>query len=118
MEKRLHCKEKHFVANIFVPVYLYIYCVYPAISKSEKQLPNCLKINETSVVLSVFNCIISDVSTLLLPFLSVTLHESGTRNALLGPWPNNTEVYLTPLISTKNYRMKVLIYHIRLYYME
>ena len=62
-KRGLHCKEKHFVANIFVPVYLYIYCVYPAISKGEKQLPNCLKINETSVVLSVFNCIISDVST-------------------------------------------------------
>jgi hypothetical protein len=30
-------------------------------------------------------------------------HESGTRNALLCPWPNNTEVYLTPVISTKNY---------------
>ena len=35
---------------------------------------------------------------ILLPFLSVTLHESGTRNALLGPWLNNTEVYLTPLL--------------------
>ena len=28
---------------------------------------------------------------ILLPFLSVTLHESGTRNALLGPWLNNTK---------------------------
>ena len=40
---------------------------------------------------------------ILLPFLSVTLHESGTRNALLGPWLNNTEVYLTPFISTQNH---------------
>ena len=31
------------------------------------------------------------------------LHESGTRNALLGPWPNNTEVYLTTFISTHNH---------------
>ena len=35
---------------------IYLYCVYPAISKSSKQLLNCLKIAET-----------------------------GTRNALLGP---------------------------------
>jgi len=40
---------------------------------------------------------------ILLPFLSVALHESGTRNALLGPWLNNTEVYLTPFISTQNH---------------
>ena len=32
-----------------------IYCVYHAISKSPKQLPNCLKIAATSVVLIVFN---------------------------------------------------------------
>jgi hypothetical protein len=29
--------------------------------------------------------------------------ESGTSNALLGPWLNNTEVYLTPFISTQNH---------------
>jgi len=50
-------------------------------------------INETSVTSSL----------LLLPFLSVALHESSTRNALLGPWPNNTEVYLTSFISTQNH---------------
>ena len=33
--------------------------------------------------------------------LSVALHELGTRNALLGP--NNTIVYLTPVISTQNH---------------
>ena len=33
---------------------------------------------------------------ILLPFLSVTLHESGTRKALLGPWLNKSGVYLTP----------------------
>jgi len=40
---------------------------------------------------------------ILLLCLSVALHESGTRNALLGPWLNNTEVYLTPYISTQNH---------------
>jgi hypothetical protein len=37
---------------------------------------------------------------ILLPFLSVALHESDTRNALLGPRLINTEVYFTPFIST------------------
>jgi hypothetical protein len=42
---------------------------------------------------------------LLLLFLSVAIHESGTRNALLGP--NYTEVYLTPFISTQNHTIAV-----------
>jgi hypothetical protein len=28
---------------------MYVYCVYPAISKGQKQLPNCLKIAEASI---------------------------------------------------------------------
>jgi len=32
---------------------MYVYCVYPATSKSQKQLPNCLQLAETSVVLIV-----------------------------------------------------------------
>jgi hypothetical protein len=34
---------------------------------------------------------------ILLPLPSVTLHESGTRNALSGPSLNNTEVLFNPL---------------------
>ena len=41
---------------------MYVYCVYPAISKSPKQLPNCLKIAKTSIVLNVFKDIICDIS--------------------------------------------------------
>ena len=41
---------------------MYVYCVYPAISKSPKQLPNCLKRAEISVVLIVFNGVLCDVS--------------------------------------------------------
>ena len=62
-----------------------------------------LKIAETSVVLIVFNEFICDVSTYTLPFLPVALRESGTRYTLLGPCLNNTEVYLTPFISTQNH---------------
>jgi len=42
---------------------VYVYYVYPVISKSPKQLSNCLKIAETSIVLVAFNCVICDVST-------------------------------------------------------
>jgi hypothetical protein len=38
---------------------------------------------------------------MLLPFLTVALHESGTRKTLLGPWLSNTEVYFTILLVLK-----------------
>ena len=78
---------------------MYIYCVYPAISKSPDHLPNCLKITETYA----FNGVLCDVSAYTITFLSVAPHESGTSNALLGPWHTNTEVYLTPFVSTQNH---------------
>lgn len=34
-------------------VHHFVYCIYPAVSKSAKQLINCLKIAETSVVCDV-----------------------------------------------------------------
>ena len=39
---------------------MYVYCVYP--QKVQKQLPNCLKIADTSIVLNVFKGVICDVS--------------------------------------------------------
>ena len=44
---------------------MYEYCVYPAILKSPKQLPNSLKMAETSVVLIVFIGVICDVSAFI-----------------------------------------------------
>ena len=41
---------------------MYVYCVYLDISKGPRQLPNCLKIADTSVVLNVFKDVICDVS--------------------------------------------------------
>jgi hypothetical protein len=35
--------------------------------------------------------------------LNMILPESGTRDALLDPWLDNIEVYLTPFISTQNH---------------
>ena len=42
---------------------MYVYCIYSALSKSSKQLQNCMKIAETIIVLIVFNDVICDVST-------------------------------------------------------
>jgi hypothetical protein len=64
---------------------MYIYCAYPAISKSLKQLPYCLQITETTVVLIIFNDIICNVSAYSIAVSNVALHESSTRNALLVP---------------------------------
>ena len=49
---------------------------------------------------------VSTLVFILLPFLSVALHESGNRNALLGSWPINTEVHLTPFIRLKITQMQ------------
>jgi len=64
------------------------------ISKSPKQLPKCLKIAEIIVVLIVFNCVICDVSTYTVTVtVSVALHESSTRKAVLDPRLYDTKVY-------------------------
>ena len=56
-------------------MYVYYYCVYPAISKSPQHLPNCLKITETSVALIIFNGVICDVSayTVIVSYCRSTL---------------------------------------------
>ena len=40
---------------------IYVYCIYRVISKAPKQLSNCLKRAETSVVLIVFYCVLCEV---------------------------------------------------------
>ena len=45
-------------------------------SKSHRQVPNCLKRAETSVV---FNVVLYHTALILLLFLTITLHETGTR---------------------------------------
>ena len=60
---------------------MYVYCVYSAMSKKKKPTA---KLSERSF--SSFSNVFSVKSTLiLLPFLTVALHESGTRKALLSP---------------------------------
>ena len=59
-----------------------VYCVYPAISKGLKQLPNFLKTAEASVVLNFSKASSVMLALILLLFLSVAQHESGTRKAI------------------------------------
>ena len=59
---------------------MYIYCVYPAMSNSSKQLPYCLKKLETRVPLIVFNGVLFNVHTYTVT--TVDLHESGTRKTI------------------------------------
>ena len=54
---------------------MYGYCVYPTLSKSPQQLPNFLKITETSIVLIVSDGVICGVSAYTLPFLSIALQN-------------------------------------------
>ena len=71
---------------------MYVYCIYRVISKAPKKLSNCLKRAETSVVLIVFDCVLFEVRAykfiMLLLFLTVAQHESGTRKRYLGQKPN------------------------------
>ena len=61
---------------------MYVYCIYSAMSKSQKQLPNCLK--EQNQVLFYLFLMVSSVKSapILLLFLTVAQHESGTRKTI------------------------------------
>ena len=52
---------------LYLPT-LYLYCVYPTMSKCSKQLPSCMKIAETSVVLIVFNEVLCEVRAYTVTF--------------------------------------------------
>jgi hypothetical protein len=88
----------------------YVYYVYTAMSKSPKQLPNCRKRAETIVVLITFDGV-HESAHILLPYLTIATHESGTRKTLLCPGLNNTEVYLTPVILHFISKITVILLH-------
>ena len=56
------------------------------------------KERKTINILTVSMVFSKTSARILLASFIVVLHESGTRKALLGPWLNSTEVYLTPLL--------------------
>ena len=60
--------------------YVYVHYIYPAMSKKPKIT---VKLSKKSVVLIVFFMVSSVKSTIiLLPFLTITQHESGTSNII------------------------------------
>lgn len=79
---------------------MYEYCVYTAVQKSIKIMPNCVKRADTSIVLIVFSGGLyhSRVNSTV----TVLLHKSRTIKVALGPWLNNTEKLFDPFFSTPN----------------
>jgi hypothetical protein len=71
------------VYSVTVPL-LYFILQYQKVQTNDKLSENSWNKHFHSTVM---------LALTLLAFLSVDLHESGTRNALLGPCINNTEVY-------------------------
>jgi hypothetical protein len=60
--------------------------VFPAMSTNSKQLSNCPKIAEISVVQIIFNGVLCEVGayTTVLPFLTVVLHNQVPVKLYLG----------------------------------
>lgn len=58
-----------------------VYCVYPAMSQSPKQLLNCLNGSETSVALIIFNGVLCHIRVYSVKF-TVGQHELGTRKTI------------------------------------
>jgi hypothetical protein len=60
---KLYCIYQYFMSikkHFYFPT-MYVYCIYPAMSNSSKQLPNCLSRTETNAVLINFDCVLYDV---------------------------------------------------------
>ena len=72
---------------------MYIVLIYPVISKAPKHLTNCLKIVETSVILSVFKSAMCDVSAYMVTF-SIVQQESGTRKAIFWSVTINNKIII------------------------
>ena len=76
---------------------MYVYCVYLAMTKCLKQLPNCL-IRANNRLSNRFKwCPLRHPRLYCYRFLTVALHESGYEVPCL----NNTKVYLTRLLVLK-----------------
>ena len=64
---------------------MYVYCIYSALSKSPKQLQNCLKIAETIIVLIVCAYTVTVYQISLINMYKDQLsRQTGSRN-LTGP---------------------------------
>ena len=77
--------------------YMYIVGKFLICTSFRKQINLILPNNDGILCLS---CNITS-SFILLLFLTVALHDWGTRKVLLDPRLNNTEFYMTPLLITQ-----------------
>ena len=68
--------------NFIFPESVRILYLFSNVKKQTKQMLNCLKRAETSVVLIVFTVSSVKSALVLLPFIIVAQHESGTRKKL------------------------------------
>ena len=68
---------------------------YPAMSKSPKQVPDCLKIVETSVVLVCFNCVFCEVHAVTVSYRSSYMN---LKSYIFGQWPLCSQCNLTAQI--------------------
>ena len=88
-------------------IYFYWQCTYKRFILQCQQMQNnfaiLLKRAETVIKLLFHSSPIYAAMLILLPF---ALHKLGTRNALLDPWLNNNEVYLTLLLVLKITRLQ------------
>ena len=83
---------------------VYVYCVYPIMSKSIKKKKKCkilLLKSKNRLHSGHFPWCLSRQHLYCYCFRPFALHESGTSKAFIGPWLNNTEVYLTTLLVLK-----------------
>jgi hypothetical protein len=86
---------------------VYVYCVYPVMLKAPKQLSNCLKRTEKSIVL-----IVLIVSYEVRAYTAtVVQHESGTRKVKQWNWflnPRSTTLEASKRTITPHMRSKIL----------
>ena len=80
---------------------MYVYCIYSALSKSPKQLQNCLKIAETIIVLIVCAYTVTVYQISLINMYKDQLsRQTGSRN-LTGPKTLPTIWYTYMMLVTK-----------------
>ena len=83
---------------------MYVYCVYANKSKAIAKLSENCRNNRRSNCFQLFR--LWRPCLYMLPYFNVVLTESGHQKVWLGPWLNNTEVYLSPLLVLKSTQLR------------
>ena len=83
---------------------MYVYCVYAKKSKTIAKLSETCRNNRRSNCFQLFR--LWRLCLYMLPYFNVALTESGYQKVVLGPWLNDTEVYLNPLLILKSTQLR------------